>query len=101
MPIETRVRNNCYVGSCLLLRTPESGRGAAGVSGGGSIGDRRHDKWRWQRRYVRRGGAVGERCGGDGKWGGEEDTETANNKKVLRNSLGLSALQDGLEPTTP
>ena len=64
MPIETRVRNNCYVGSCLLLRTPESGRGAAGVAGGGSIGDRRHDKWRWQRRYVRRGGAVGERCGG-------------------------------------
>ena len=30
-----------------------------------------------------------------------EDTGTANNKKVLRNSLGLSALQDGLEPTTP
>ena len=64
MPIETRARNNCYVGSCLLLRTPESGRGAAGVAGGGSIGDRRHDKWRWQRRHVRCGGAVGERCGG-------------------------------------
>ena len=64
MPIETRVRNNCHARSCLLLRTPESGRGAAGVAGGGSIGDRRHDKWRWQRRYVRRGGAVGRRCGG-------------------------------------
>ena len=46
-------------------------------------------------------GLSGGRCGGAGKWGGEEDTETANNKKVLRNSLGLSALQDGLEPTTP
>ena len=64
MPIETRVRNNCYVGSCLLLRIPESGRGAAGVAGGGSIDDRRHDKWCWQRRHVRRGGAVGGRCGG-------------------------------------
>ena len=39
--------------------------------------------------------------GGAGKWDGGEDTGTANNKKVLRNSLGLSALQDGLEPTTP
>ena len=64
MPIETRARNNCYVGSCLLLRTTKGGRGAAGVAGGGSIGDCRHDKWRWQRRHVRRGGAVGERRGG-------------------------------------
>ena len=46
-------------------------------------------------------GLSGGRCGGAGKWDGEEDTGTANNKKVLRNSLGLSALQDGLEPTTP
>ena len=46
-------------------------------------------------------GLSGEPCGGAGKWDGGEDTETANNKKVLRNSLGLSALQDGLEPTTP
>ena len=46
-------------------------------------------------------GLSGEPCGGAGKWDGGEDTGTANNKKVLRNSLGLSALQDGLEPTTP
>ena len=64
MPIETRARNNCHARSCLLLRTPESGRGAAGAAGGGSIGDRSHDKWCWQRRHVRRGGAVGGRCGG-------------------------------------
>ena len=64
MPIETRARNNCHARSCLLLRTTEGGRGAAGAAGGGSIGDRRHDKWRWQRRHVRRGGAVGGRGGG-------------------------------------
>ena len=51
--------------------------------------------------YRVRLGLSGGRCGGAGKWDGGENTGTANNKKVLRNSLGLSALQDGLEPTTP